>query len=89
MKQNKKILINGEYWTLKTKYGPRKRVGEVDFDKRILYIRPKQSQFELVSTIVHELLHIIYPYLDEDVIENGEDMYFLTEKILKMVEAEK
>ena len=86
MGNKKRIFIHDGYWTLKTKYGPRHRVGEVDFDKRILYISPKQNKTELICTIVHEILHIIYPYIDEDFIEKGEDLYFLTERILKLVE---
>jgi hypothetical protein len=36
-----------------------------------IHIDPRQPEHELIDTIVHELIHDTYPFLDEDAVESG------------------
>lgn len=36
-----------------------------------IHIDPRQPEHELVDTVVHELIHDTYPFLDEDAVEAG------------------
>ncbi len=46
-----------------------KNYGEVDWDKRTIWLRPGQSNEELADTIVHEACHVASGYGSEPKIE--------------------
>lgn len=37
----------------------------------VITIDPRQSEEEMLDTIIHEVLHSSYPFLEEDVVHTG------------------
>lgn len=36
-----------------------------------IHVDPRQPEHEMIDTVVHELVHDAYPFLDEDAVEAG------------------
>ena len=45
--------------------------GEVDTHSGEIYIDPRQSESELLDTLVHELLHLNFKYMSEKNVHNS------------------
>lgn len=45
--------------------------GEVDTHSGEIYIDPRQSESELLDTMVHELLHLNFKYMSEKNVHNS------------------
>jgi hypothetical protein len=60
-----RLLSSGEFEiAISTKTGP--EAGYIDYENDIIYINPKA--FPIEETLIHEVLHILKPELDEDTI---------------------
>ena len=45
--------------------------GIFDPNTGAIRIDPRQTEDELIDTLVHELVHASYPFLEEDAVHNG------------------
>jgi len=54
---------------------PDKLYGYIDLDLRDIVVEQSDPK-TMAGTLLHEMLHDAFPYLDEDVIREGEDKLF-------------
>jgi hypothetical protein len=45
--------------------------GDFNPNNGIIRIDPRQSEDEMIDTIVHELIHATYPFLEEETVQKG------------------
>jgi len=45
--------------------------GELDTHTGEIYIDPRQSESELLDTLIHELMHLNFKYMSEDRVHNS------------------
>lgn len=45
--------------------------GDFNPNNGVIRIDPRQSEDELIDTLIHELLHANFPYLDEEAVHKG------------------
>ena len=51
-------------------------MGYVDYDSYTVYISNELPPKERLSTLLHEGLHVAFPYLKEDAVLQGEELLF-------------
>ncbi len=66
-----RVRLGGRYWTLR--FVPNlNNYGEVEHGDtratRIIRVRMKQGQQEMLDTVIHEAMHAARPELDEDAV---------------------
>jgi hypothetical protein len=79
-KKQVRVRIRGKWWSLEIKrLAPVKRDGRwtalhglCDFSKRTITLNP---QFDMKSTLLHEVTHACQPDLDESTVEEIEDAH--------------
>lgn len=71
-------MLRGRRWRLEwrekirhSKNPKEPLLGFCDYESRCIEISTKQEPKDLSETVIHEMLHAIYPDLDEYVITNG------------------
>lgn len=70
----KKIKIRGHFWKIKDESDLEVGLlGLCDYDNKTLNIPYEGDTKEELGTIIHESLHAIYPDLNEEAIQDGED----------------
>ena len=63
--------LKGKMWTISRRRSPQRdtKWGEVDFERRVVYIDPSLRTKKLAEYTCHELCHVHFPSLDEDAVE--------------------
>jgi hypothetical protein len=69
-----RVRLGGKYWRLR--FVPNlNNYGEVEHgdtaDTRIIRVRMRQSQYEMMDTLIHEAMHAARPELDEDAVASA------------------
>lgn len=82
-----RVQIRGHWWRIEIKrLGPSKGPngwaathGMCDYETRTIYLNP---QFDLRSTLLHEVTHACQPDLDEDTVEQIENAHMESSRVL-------
>ena len=65
------ITINNQKWKLLLKPLHETLHGECDPDNKVIYINSLLPPNQRLEIMIHELLHAVYPFLEEETIDNA------------------
>lgn len=65
------IQLNKQKWKMQFKPLHETLHGECDTEKRIISINSMLPPSQRLEIMLHELLHAVYPFLEEDTVDNA------------------
>jgi hypothetical protein len=69
-----KTKIRNKFWNVESESKiPIGLLGQCDYEKKTLHIPHEGDTKDELGTIIHEVLHAVYPDLNEDAIIEGEN----------------